>query len=328
MKAIVYEKYGPPEVFQLAEVATPVPKDDQVRVKIRSVSVNAPDWRLMRATPFVARAHSGLLRPRFKILGSDIAGTVEATGANASHLRIGDDVFGDLASFGFGGFAESVCVTEKALVKKPPGVPFELAAASPMAGMTALQGLRDHAQVKPGQKVLIVGASGGVGTFAVQIAKLLQAEVTAVCSTSKADLARSLGADRVIDYSEEDFTNSGERYDVIYAVNGFRTIWDYRRALVPRGVYLMAGGEWPQIRQALMWGPLLSLFGSQKLSPSSTKATQNDLAYLGELLQTGKLTPVIDRRYPLSAVADAVRYVEQGHARGKVLIEVDPTVPG
>jgi len=323
MKAIVYERYGPPDVLRLEEVAEPQPKGDQVRVKIRAVSVNAPDWRLMRATPLLARAHSGLLRPRFRILGSDISGTVEATGPEATELRVGDEVFGDLSGFGFGGFAERVCPTAKALAIKPASVSFEVAAASPMAGMTALQGLRDHGRVQPGQKVLIAGASGGVGTFAVQVAKLLGAEVTAVCSTSKLELARSLGADRVIDYTKEDFVEGGDRYDVIFAINGFRRISDYRRVLAPRGVYLMAGGEWPQIRQALVWGPLLSLLGPERFGPSATKASQKDLSLLGELLESGKIRPVIDRRYPLSGVPDAIRYVEAGHAAGKVIIDVD-----
>jgi NADPH:quinone reductase-like Zn-dependent oxidoreductase len=323
MKAIVYERYGAPDVLRLEEVERPTPKGDQVLVKICAVSVNAPDWRLMRATPFLARMHSGLFRPKYPILGCDIAGTIEQAGPQAKQFCAGDEVFGDLARFGYGGFAEYVCTTEKALARKPPGITFEVAAASPMAGMTALQGLRDHAGVRPGHKVLIAGASGGVGTFAVQIAKLLGAEVTAVCSTGKVDMVRSLGADHVIDYTKEDFTKNGRRYDVIFAVNGFRSIWDYRRALVAEGTYLMAGGDWPQIRQALLFGPILSLFGSKKLGPSTTKASQKDLAYLGELLEAGKLTPVIDRRYPLGAVPDAIRYVEEGHARGKIIINVD-----
>jgi NADPH:quinone reductase-like Zn-dependent oxidoreductase len=242
-------------------------------------------------------------------------------------LAVGDEVFGDLASFGFGGFAEYCSATEQALVKKPANVPFGVAAATPMAGMTALQGLRDHGRVQPGQEVLVVGASGGVGTFAVQIAKFLGAKVTAICSTSKVDTAHSLGADRVIDYTREDFALGGERYDVIFAVNGFRPISVYRRALRPRGVYLMAGGDWPQIRQALLWGPILTLLGPQRLGASSMKASPKDLAFLAELLESGKLEPVIDRHYPLRAVPDAIRYVEEGHARGKVIIDVDASPP-
>lgn len=325
MKAILYNRYGGPEVLRFEEIQKPTPKGDQVLVKIRSVSINAPDWRLMRATLLVARLYSGLFKPRFPILGSDIAGVVEETGPEARQFRPGDDVFGDLARFGFGGFAEYVCVTEKALERKPSGLTFETAAASPMAGMTALLGLRDHGKVRPGHKVLIVGASGGVGTFAIQVAKLLGAEVTAVCRATKADLARSLGADAVIDYTKEDFAQSGQRYDVIFAVNGLRSIGDYRRSLAPNGVCLIVGGEWPQIRQALLWGPILSLFGNRKLRAFDMKAAPGDLANLGELLESGKLNPVIDRHYPLSAVPDAIRYVEEGHALGKVLITFDPS---
>jgi NADPH:quinone reductase-like Zn-dependent oxidoreductase len=325
MKAIVYERYGGPDVLRLEEVEKPTPTGDQVLVKICAVSVNAPDWRLMRATLLLARLHSGLFRPKFSILGCDIAGTIEQAGPQAQQLRAGDEVFGDLARFGYGGFAEYVSTTERALVRKPAGITFEVAAASPMAGLTALQGLRDHAGVRPGQKVLIVGASGGVGTFAVQVAKLLGAEVTAVCAAGKVDMVRALGADHVIDYTKEDFAKSAQRYDAILAVNGCRSIWDYRRALAPKGTYLMVGGDWPQIRQALLWGPALSLFGSQKLGACNTQASQKDLAYLAELLDAGKLEPVIDRRYPLSAVPDAMRYVEEGHARGKIIINVDPS---
>jgi NADPH:quinone reductase-like Zn-dependent oxidoreductase len=325
MKAIVYDRYGGPDGLRFEEVEKPPPKRDQVLVKICAVSVNAPDWRLMRATPFMARAHSGLLRPKYRILGCDIAGVIEEVGPEAKQFRVGDEVFGDLASFGYGGFAEYVSPAEKALAQKPPGITFEAAAACPMAGMTALQGLRDRAGVRPGHKVLIVGASGGVGTFAVQVARLLGAEVTAVCSTGKADLARSLGADHVIDYTQEDFAKNGQLYDVIFAVNGFRPIRVYQRALAAKGIYLMAGGDWPQIQQAMLWGPLLSVLGSKKLGVCPTQANQTDLTYLGELLEAGKLKPVIDRRFPLSAVADAIRYVEEGHARGKVIINVDPS---
>lgn len=322
MKAIAYEKYGPPEVLRLEEVEKPVPTGKQVLVKIVAASINAPDWRLMRATPFFARAHSGLFRPKFRILGCDVAGTVEETGPDAKQMRAGDHVFGDLASFGYGGFAEYVCVAEEALAHKPAGISFVTAAASPMTAMVALQGLRDHARLQPGQKLLVAGASGGVGTFAVQIGKLLGAEVTATCSTSKVEMIRSLGADHVFDYTKEDFTTSGLKYDVIYAVNGFRSIFDYRRALTPTGTYLMAGGDWPQIRQALLWGPLLSLFGPRGFAVSETKSSLKDLNYLGELLEAKKLNPVIDRHFPLSGVPDAIRYVEQGHARGKVIIDV------
>jgi NADPH:quinone reductase-like Zn-dependent oxidoreductase len=322
VKAIVYERYGAPDVLRLGEVETPEPKGDQVRVRVCTASVNALDWRLMRASPFLARLHSGLLRPRFRILGSDIAGTVEVVGPEARQFRVGDHVFGDLASFGLGGFAEYVCAPERALARKPASVCFEDAAATPMAGMTALQGLRDHGRVTSGQKVLIVGASGGVGTFSIQIAKLLGADVTAVCSTGKVELARRLGADRVIDYTMEDFARGDTRYDVVLAVNGYRSIRDYRRALRPEGIYLMAGGEWPQIRDAMFLGPLLSLGSRQKLGPSEMEASPQDLTFLGALIEQGRIKPVIDRRYSLADVPSAIRYVEAGHAVGKVIVEV------
>lgn len=322
MKAIVYQRYGAPDVLRFEEVERPTPKGDQILVKIRAVSVNAPDWRVLRATPVLARLHSGLLKPKYPILGCDIAGIVEEVGPEAKQFRVGDEVFGDLANFGFGGFAEYVCPTEKALAHKPAGITFEVAAASPMAGMTALQGLRDHGGVRRGHKVLIVGASGGVGTFAVQVAKHLGAEVAAVCSTDNVEMVRELGADHVIDYTREDFTKNGQLYDVIFAVNGFRSIWDYRSALAPNGTYLMAGGDWPQIQQAMLWGPLLSLLGSKKLRVSPMTPSHDNLVYVGQLLAAGTLTPVIERRYPLSAVPDAMRYYEQRHARGKLIINV------
>ncbi len=322
MQAIVYDRYGPPEVLHLQEVATPEPRGDQVRIRIRRVSVNAPDWRLLRARPAMARLSAGLLRPHVHTLGSDVAGTVDALGDRATHFRVGDDVFGDLAQFGYGGFAEYVCVPERAVTRVPVGVSFDDAAATPMAGGTALRGLRDHARLRPGQKVLVAGASGGVGTFALQIAKRLGAHVTAVCSTGKCDLARRLGADRVLDYTKDDFAQGAERYDVVFAVNGYRPIRDYARVLALRGIYLMVGGEWPQIREALLTAPLRSLVGRRKFAASVSESTPADLALLGEWLADGRIAPVIDRHYPLREVPDAIRYVEQGHATGKVMIDV------
>jgi NADPH:quinone reductase-like Zn-dependent oxidoreductase len=325
MKACVYDQYGDPgAVLHIEDVAEPVPAADQVRVKVRVTSVNAPDWRMVRADPFLVRASSGLWRPGIRTLGSDVAGTVDAVGSSVTGLQVGDEVFADLAEFGFGGFAEKVCAAERAWAKKPVGLSFDDAAATPMAGRTALQGLRDRAKVQPGQRVLIVGASGGVGTFAVQLARLLGAEVTAVCSSSKVELVRSLGATRVIDYTREDFAATGEQWDVVFAVNGFRPIRDFRRALTPDGTYLMAGGQWPQIRQALLWGPILSLLGSQRLGALTIVPSPDDLAQLAEMIVSGQLKPVIDRRFPLAEVADAVRYVGEGHARGKVLVDVAP----
>jgi 2-desacetyl-2-hydroxyethyl bacteriochlorophyllide A dehydrogenase len=323
MKAVIYTEYGSADVLQLKEVAKPVPADNEVLVKIHAASVNAADWRLMRADPFLARLYTGLLKPtRFQTLGADIAGRVEAVGKNVGLFKPGDEVFGDMADNNFGGFAEYKCARESDLVLKPANLSFEAAAAVPLAALTALHGLRDKGQIQPGQKVLINGASGGVGTFAVQLAKLFGAEVTAVCSAGKAELARSLGADHVIDYTQEDFTRSGRQYDLIFAVNGNRSIFDYKRALSPSGIYVMAGGNTSQLFQALLLGPWISMFGKQKMGAVSSTPNQKDLLYMKELLESGKIKPVIDRRYPLSEVAEAIRYVEDGHAKGKVVITV------
>lgn len=323
MRAIVYKEYGAADVLHLTEVAKPVPKDNEVLVKIIAASVNAADWRLMRAAPFLARLHAGLFKPtRFQILGADIAGRVEAVGKNVHLFKKGDEVFGDVFRSGLGGFAEYKCASESELALKPTNVSFEEAAATPMAALTALHGLRDKGHVQAGQKVLINGASGGVGTFAVQLAKLFGAEVTAVCSTEKMKLARSLGADHVIDYTREDFTASRLQYDLIIAVNGNRSIFDYKRALTPNGIYVMAGGNTSQLFQALLLGPFLSILGKQRMGALSTSPNQRGLHYLRGLLESGEIRPVIDRRYPLSDVAGAIRYVEAGHARGKVVIRV------
>ncbi len=317
MKAIVYTKYGSPDILLLKEVEKPTPKDDQVLVKILAASANAYDWHMMRAKPFLVRfMGGGLLKPKNTILGADMAGRVEAVGGNVKQFRPGDEVFGA----GRGSFAEYVCTSENAIALKPANVSFEEAAAVPMAGITALQGLRDKGRIQPGRKVLIHGASGGVGTFAVQIAKLFGAEVTAVCSTRNQDLARSLGADHVIDYTREDFSKQEQRYDLIFAANGDRSILDYRRALSPKGIYVMAGGSTAQIFQAMLLAPWISLLGSKKMGGVSAKRSQKDLVFLKELLEAGKIRSVIDRRYPLSEVAQAIRYLEEGHAQGKVVI--------
>jgi NADPH:quinone reductase-like Zn-dependent oxidoreductase len=326
MKAIVYTEYGSPDVLQLKEVAKPTPKDDEVLVKVYAVSVNAADLHLLRADPFLIRLSSGLLKPKNEILGSDIAGRVEAVGRNVTQFQPGDDVFGDISAGGWGGFAEYVCVGETALALKPSNLSFEEAAAVPMAAVTALQGLRRKGQIQPGQKVLIHGASGGVGTFAVQLAKTFGAEVTAVCSTRNLDRARSIGADHVIDYSKEDFARNGQEYDLILATNGDRSISDYRRALSPKGIYVQTGGSMAQMSQAMLQGPWISMTGSKKMGNMGVaKPNQKDLVIMKELLETGKVKPVIDRCYPLSEVADAIRYLEEGHARGKVVITVAQT---
>lgn len=322
MKAIVYTEYGSPDVLQLKEVAKPTPKDNEVLIKVYAVSVNAADLHLLRADPFLIRLSYGLLKPKNEILGSDIAGRVEAVGGNVKQFKPGDDVFGDISGCGRGGFAEYVCALENVLVLKPANISFEEAAAVPMAAVTALQGFRNNRQIQPGQKVLINGASGGVGTFAVQIAKSFGAEVTAVCSTRNLDKMRSIGADRVIDYTQEDFTQNGHRYDFILAANGYHSISDYKRVLTPEGTYVMTGGSMAQIFQAMLLGPWMSMTGSQKMGNGGAGPNQKDLAFMKELLEAGKVKPVIDRRYPLSETAEAIRYLEEGHAQGKVVITV------
>jgi NADPH:quinone reductase-like Zn-dependent oxidoreductase len=321
MKAIVYTKYGPPDVLQLKEVEKPAPKDDEVLIKVHAASLNAYDWHLLTADIFLVRLMGGgLLKPKNKIPGADMAGRVEAVGRNVMQFRLGDDVFGDI---GHGGFAEYACAHENRLASKPANLSFEEAAAVPMAALTALQGLRDKGRIQPGQKVLINGASGGLGTFAVQIAKSFGAEVTAVCSTGKMDLARSIGADRVIDYTKEDFTKSAPHYDLIFAANGYHPILDYRRALAPKGSYVVAGGAWAQMFQAMLLGPWISMAGSKKMGGLVAKVDQKDLVFIKELLEAGKVKPVIDRRYPLSEVPEALRYLGEGHARGKMVITLE-----
>ena len=322
MKAIVNTVYGSPDVLQFKEVEKPVPRGNQVLVKVVAASVNALDWHLLRADPFLARLSFGLFRPKHHILGADIAGRVEAVGSNVKQFKPGDEVFGDLFPCGLGGFAEYACAAEKVLVLKPAALSFEQAAAVPIAGMTALQALRDHGHIQPGQKVLINGAAGGVGTFAVQIAKAFGAEVTAVCGTGNLEQARSIGADYLIDYTREDFTQNGQAYDLILATNGYHPISDYKRALSPRGIYVMSGGSMKQFKEAMLKGPWISMMGNKKMGNMMAKGNQKDLATVKELIEAGKVKPVIDRRYPLSEVAQAIRYLEEGHAKGKVIINV------
>ena len=321
MKAIVYTKYGPPDVLQLKEVEKPIPKKDEVLVKAHAASVNYIDWQVLSGESFFLRLTTGgILKPKHKILGDDIAGQVEAVGVNVKQFQPGDEVFG---ISNFDAFAEYVCVPENALALKPANITFEEAAAIPYAAITALQGLRDHGQIQPGQKVLIVGASGGVGTFAVQIAKSFGAEVTGMCSTRKLDFVRSIGADQVIDYVKEDFTKSGQRYDLILANAGDRSIFDYKRALSPEGIYVCTGGSLAQYTQATLVGPLISMLGSQKLGSMFSKPNKKDYEVLIELFEAGKVVPVIDRRYQLSEVPEALRYYGEGHVRGKVVITVE-----
>jgi len=325
MKAIVCTKYGSPDVLQLQEVEKPSPKDDEVLIKIHAASINSRDWRMMRANPFFIRlVPGGFLQPKNKILGGDVAGRVEVVGRCVKQFKPGDEVFGYLPSAtGRGTFAEYVCANENAITLKPANLTFEQAAAVPVAALTALQGLRDKGNIQPGQKVLINGASGGVGMFAVQIAKALGAEVTAVCSTRNLDMARSMGAGHVIDYKKEDFTRNGQRYDLILAVNGYHPISDYLRALSAEGIHVVAGGSMLQLFQAASQGRRNSKAGDRKAFVSSLVQSQKDLIFMKELLEAGKVVPVIDGCYPLSKTAEAFHYFEKVHARGKVVITVE-----
>lgn len=319
MKAIAYTRWGPPEVLQLQDAPQPVLKENQVLVRVHASSVNAMEWRLFTFPRFfLAIIGGGFRAPRNKSLGGDLAGRVEAVGSAVKHFRPGDEVFG----LGRGAFAEYVCTVEEKLARKPPNLSFEAAASVPVAALTALQGLRNQGKIQAGQRVLIQGAGGGVGTFAVQIAKAFDTEVTAVCSTRNLDVVRSLGADHVIDYTKEDFTKSGELYDLILAANGYHPILDYRRALSPNGVYVVVGGAFAQMLQALFVGTILNWFGSKRFRGMICRPTQEDLEVLSGLLESGKVMPAIDRCYPLSKLPEAIRYLMNGHAQGKVVITV------
>ena len=320
MKAILQTGYGPPSVLQLQECEKPSPKDNEVLVRVHASSVNALDWRLFTFPLWVRRLiGQGFRQPKHRSCGADVAGTVEAVGAGVTQFRTGDAVFGTTR----GAFAEYVCPREDRLVQKPASVSFEAAAAVPVAGLTALQALRDVGKVQPGQKVLINGAGGGVGTFAVQIAKALGAHVTAVCSTRNQEVARSLGADEVIDYTREDFTAGDRRYDVIVNVNGYQSMLTCARALTPDGIYVWVGGSLAAMLQTWFSGSLLSRFGRRKFRGAMANSNQKDLLALKELLETGKVVPAIDRRYPLARAAEAIDYLLAGHASGKVVITVD-----
>jgi NADPH:quinone reductase-like Zn-dependent oxidoreductase len=324
MKAIVYTQYGPPDVLQFKEVARPTPRDNEVLVQVHAASANALDWHYMRGTPFLARLVNGLQKPKNTKLGADVAGRVEAVGRNVTQFQVGDDVFGCIPIHELGSFAEYVCANEDALALKPAKMTFEQAAAVPLTAFTALQGLRDKGQIKLGQKVLINGASGGVGTFAVQIAKSFGTEVTGVCSTRNVDMVRSIGADHVIDYTQEDFTKNGQRYDLIFDAVGNRSVSDYKRALSPNGICAVAGfTTLPHLFQVIVLGSWVSRTGRKKIGQMETaKPNQKDLVFVKELLEAGKVVPVIDRRYPLREVPEAIWYLEAGHAKGKVVITV------
>ncbi|TLY12254.1 MAG: NAD(P)-dependent alcohol dehydrogenase [Thaumarchaeota archaeon] len=320
MKAIVCTQYGSPDILRLKEVEKPAPKDDEVLVTIHAASANPLDWHLMRGSPFLARLGGGLRKPKDPRLGVDIAGRVEAVGNNVTRFLPGNEVFGTVK----GGFAEYACAREDRLALKPTNISFEEAAAAPVVAFTALQGLRDKGKIQHGQKVLVNGASGGVGTFAVQIAKSFGTEVTGVCSTRNLDMVRSIGADHVIDYTREDFTKNGQRYDQIYDAVGNRSVSDYKRALRPQGICVIAGfSTLSRLFEHVVLGSLLSTTGNKRIGLMGlAKPNQKDLVFVKELLEAGKVVPVIDRRYPLSETAEAIRYLEGRHARGKVIITV------
>jgi len=319
MKAIIYTKYGPPDVLQLKEIERPAPKEDEVLIKVHAASVNAADWHLLTADIFLVRLMTGLFKPKNQTPGLDVAGRVEAVGKNVIRFKPGDEVFGDI---GHGSFAEYAIGNENQLALKPSNLSFDEAAAVPVAGLTALQGLRDIGKIQAGQKVLINGAAGGVGTFAVQVAKAFGAEVSAVCSTRNLEQARRLGADHVIDYTQEDFTKSGKQYDLIFAANGYHSLAEYKQALTSKGMYVMAGGKSKQIFEVLLLGSWLSENNGRRLGSISAHVNLQDLLTLKEMLEAGKMAPVIDKRFPLSEVPEAMRYLGTGHARGKVVISV------
>jgi NADPH:quinone reductase-like Zn-dependent oxidoreductase len=328
MKA-AYIRYGPPDVVEIGDLDTPTLKDDEVLIKVHAASVNPLDWKTMKGGSYALRLLLGQHKPKIKFLGVDVAGRVEAVGKNISELRPGDDVYGTCR----GAFGQYACISKtgsllrSVLVKKPASVTFEQAASAPIAGLTALQGLRDKGKIQPGQKVLVNGAAGGVGTFAVQIAKAFGADVTGVCSTGNVELVRSLGADRIIDYTRDDFTAHGQLYDIVFDAVGNLSLAACRRVLMPKGTLVMVGAS-SDVSIAALIGRLigafvLSVFVSHRLVPFIAKVNSKDLEALSELMATGKIKAIIDRRYALDEVPEALRYLEEGHARGKVVIIVE-----
>jgi len=321
MKAIVYHKYGSPNVLKLEDVDMPIPMYDEVLVKVHAVSVNRSDWEGLTGKPLYARI-GGLFKPQSRILGSDIAGTVEAVGKDVRKFNLGNEVFGLLLNYG-GGFAEFACTSEKALALKPASLTFEKAAAIPQAAFIALQGIREKRQVQPGQKVLINGAGGGTGTFAIQLAKLAGAEVTGVDNSEKLELMLSLGADYVIDYTKEDFTKNGQQYDLILDVIAYRSVFAYQRALASNGTYFVVGGSVATMFQILLLGAWIRRTTGKKIRVLAVQTDAKDLVYITELIESGKVKLVIDKRYSLSETAEALRYLGEGHAKGKVVITVE-----
>ncbi len=323
MKAIFQTKYGSPDVLSLVDIDQPVVPDDGVLVRVHATSVHAGDWHLMRGDPFLIRCiFGGILQPKIKILGTDIAGTVEAVGQDVTQFQLADEVFGDLSECGFGAFAEYVCVPAAALAFKPTNSSFEEAATIPVSALAALQGLRDVGQLQPGQKVLINGASGGVGSFAVQISKALGAEVTAVCSTKKMEMVRSIGADQVIDYTQIDITKSGQKYDLILDIAAYRSVFAYLPILTPQGSYVLVGGSTARLFLVLLFGSVISKISCRQVQCQVSKPNPADLAILRDLIESGKIKPLIDQHYNLSEVPTAIRRLEQGQVCGKVAISV------
>ena len=324
MKAIVYEKYGSPDVLRLTDVEKPIPTDDEVLIKIYAVSINGSDREGLIGKPLYARM-GGLLKPRHPILGSDIAGCVESVGKNNTEFKPGDEVFGEIPGY-CGGFAEYVCTHGRTMALKPTGLTFEQAAAIPQAGVIALQGVREKGQVQPDQQVLINGAGGSAGSFAIQLAKLYGAEVTGVDNTGKLDFMRSLGADHVIDYTRQDFTKSGKQYDLILDLIAHRSVFDYQRALKPAGTYYFTGGSVATLFQILLLGPWIGKTTGKNIGLLAVPQNRKDLISITALCEAGKVVPVIDRQYPLREVPEALRYVGEGRAKGKVVITVDQPV--
>jgi len=323
MKAVIRNRYGTPEVLTFADVDKPVPKDDEVLVRVRAAALNPYDWHMLRGAPYLVRLQTGLRTPKSTIPGVDLAGQVEAVGRDVTGFQPGDEVFGMRS----GSCAEYVCVrADRMVLPKPANLTFEEAAAVPLAALSALQGLRDRGNIQPGQKVLVNGASGGIGTFAVQIAKAYGAEVTGVCRTRNVEMVRAIGADHVVDYTRADFADGRQRYDLILDTAGGRTLSEFKRALTPRGTYVSVGGPldglwiWPLLAVAKV--TLAGWFGSRRMVSMLTKNSREDLLAIRDLLESGQVTPVVDRRYPLTEVPDALGYVGQGHTRGKVVITV------
>jgi NADPH:quinone reductase-like Zn-dependent oxidoreductase len=324
LKAIVRDTYGSPDVLELTDIDKPEPGDDEVLLRVHAASVNPAGWHILRGAPYIARIEFGLRKPKDRVLGCDVAGHIEAVGKNVTMLQPGEEVFGSPFMHGLGAFAEWVCISEDLLAPKPAALSFEQVAAVPLAALTALQGLRDQGRIEPGHKVLIIGASGGVGTFAVQIAKSFDAEVSGVCSTRNVEMVRALGAEHVIDYTQEDFTQSGQKYDLIFQLAGTLSPSECRSALTSNGNLVLSSGEsegrWIGPVDRVIKGLVLSGFVSQKMASFTVKPNREDLQLLKQFIEDGTLTPEIDRTYPLAQVPEAIRYLEEGHARGKVVI--------